>query len=109
MKFPVGEIPDPEIPEPEFDEFDEFGDRIIHAIISSEYVDEGGRTIQIVDNLHEWTTYTKQLSRNRDARMLERGEIDQAGLRRKNDAFHGVDFSKVRIVSIGGKPYEDID
>lgn len=106
MKMGGGEIPNPEIPEPEFDEF---GDRIIQPIISREYIDEGGRTIQIVDNLHEYSTYTKQLSRNRDARMLERGEIDQAGLRRKNDAFHGVDFSKVRIVSIGGKPYEDID
>lgn len=100
-----GEIPDPEIPEPAFDEF---GDRIVRPIISREYV-EKGRTIQIVDNLHEWSSYTKQLSRNRDAAMLERGEIDQAGLIRKNDIFAGLDFAEAKIVSIGDKKYEDID
>lgn len=105
MKMGGGEIPDPEIPEPEFDEF---GDRVIRPIISSEYI-ENGRRIQIVDNLHEWSSYSKQLSRNRDAQMLERGEIDQAGLIRKNDMFVGVDFSTAKIVSIGDKKYEDID
>lgn len=102
MKFPVGEIPDPEIPEPEFDEF---GDRIVRPI-------ESGRSPEghiYVENSNEWNAYIKQLSRNRDARMLERGEIDQAGLIKKNDLFYGVDFSKVRIVAIGDRKYEDID
>ncbi len=105
MKMGGGEIPDPENPEPEFDEF---GDRIIRPIISREYF-ENGRKIQIVDNLHEWSSYIKQLSRNRDAQMLERGEIDQAGLIQKNDIFAGVDFTETKIVSIGDKKYEDID
>lgn len=105
MRMGGREIPYPEIPEPDFDEF---GDRVIRPIISREYI-ENGRRIQIVDNLHEWSSYTKQLSRNRDARMLERGEIDQAGLIRKNDIFAGVDFTEAKIVSIGDKKYEDID
>lgn len=102
MKMGGGEIPDPEIPEPEFDEF---GDRIVRPI-------ESGRSPEghiYVENFNEWNAYIKQLSRNRDARMLERGEIDQAGLIKKNDLFYGVDFSKVRIVAIGDRNYEDID
>ncbi|MPR60649.1 hypothetical protein D7027_02225 [Ochrobactrum intermedium] len=91
------------LPEPEFDEF---GDKIIRPIESGRSRD--GRTIY-VKNLDEWTAYEKQLSRNRDARMLERGEIDQAGLIRKNCMFHDLDFSKVRIVAIGDRRYEDID
>lgn len=104
MKMGGGEIPEPEIPAPE-PEFDEFGDRIVRPI-------ENGRSPEghiYVDNFNEWNAYIKQHSRNRDARMLERGEIDQAGLIRKNDIFAGVDFSSAKIVSIGDKKYEDID
>ncbi len=91
------------MPEPELDEF---GDEIIRPMEASRSPD--GQTIY-VKNLNEWTAYEKQLSRNRDARMLERGEIDQAGLIRKNCMFHDLDFSKVRIVAIGDGRYEDID
>lgn len=73
MKIPM--------PEPELDEF---GDEIIRPIESGRSPD--GQTIY-VKNLNEWTAYEKQLSRNRDARMLERGEIDQAGLIRKTACF----------------------
>ena len=75
MKIPIPEnqmLPDPE--------FDEFGDKIIRPIESGRSAD--GRIIYM-ENLHEWNAYEKQLSRNRDARMLERGEIDKAGLIRK--------------------------
>lgn len=51
----------------------------------------------------------KQASRDRDAAMLASGQISMEDLRRKNDIFWGVDFSKVRIKSIGGVPYEDLD
>ncbi len=95
------------IPTPDLEpEFDEFGDKIVYPIGSGRSLD--GRTIYL-ENMAEYSAYTKQLSRNRDARMLENGEIDQAGLNRKNDIFYGVDFSKVKIVAIGDKKYEDID
>lgn len=95
------------IPQPDLEpEFDEFGDKIVYPIESGRSAD--GSTIYI-ENLAEYSAYIKQLSRNRDARMLENGEIDQAGLNRKNDMFFGVDFSKVRIVAIGDRKYEDID
>ncbi|MCH6206326.1 hypothetical protein L3V16_21105 [Brucella ciceri] len=98
-------IPDPEIPEPEFDEF---GDRIVRPIVLREFVEDGCK-IEVLENLHEWNAYIKQLSRNRDAAMLESGEINKAGLIRKNDIFCGVDFSKIRIVAVGDRKYEDID
>lgn len=101
MKIPMPD--DDLIPEPEFDEF---GDRIIRPIETGRSPD--GRTIYL-ENFDEWNAYTKQLSRNRDARMLENGEITQEGLIRKNCMFHGLDFSKVRIVAIGNRKYEDID
>lgn len=101
MKIPM---PDDEmIPEPEFDEF---ADRIIRPIESGRSPD--GRKIYL-ENFDEWNTYEKQLSRNRDARMLENGEITKEGLIRKNCMFHSLDFSKVRIVAIGNRKYEDID
>lgn len=95
------------IPSPEI-EFDEFGDEIVHPIVLREYVEDGCRH-EVLANFHEWRSYVKQLSRNRDAAMLERGEIDGAGLNRKNDVFQGVEFSKVKIVAIGDRKYEDID
>ncbi|MGQ5718825.1 hypothetical protein [Pseudochrobactrum asaccharolyticum] len=98
------------IPMPDLDdEFDEFGDRIVRPIIDREEVSADGRRTQYLKNMGEYSAYTKQVSRNRDARMLENGEIDELGLRKKNDAFFGYDFSKVRIVAIGDKKYEDID
>ncbi len=104
MKIPMPE--DDLIPEPEFDEF---GDRIIRPIVAYEEISPEGARLQYLKNHAEYVAYTKQVSRNRDARMLERGEIDQAGLNAKNSIFASLDFSKVRIVSIGGKRYEEID
>lgn len=95
------------IPSPKV-EFDEFGDEIVHPIVLREYVKDGCRH-EVLANFHEWRSYVKQLSRNRDAAMLECGEIDSAGLIRKNDIFQSVDFSKVRIVAVGDRKYEDID
>lgn len=96
-----------QIPQPDLDpEFDDFGDKIVYPIESGRSPD--GRTIYL-ENMAEYSAYTKQVLRNRDARMLENGEIDELGLRRKNDMFFGVDFSKVRIVAIGDKKYKDID
>jgi len=105
MKFSMPELDYDFVPE---GEFDEFGDRAVRAKVAHSYVENGVEHI-VIENFHKWRTYTKQLSRNRDARMLERGEIDERGLIRKNDVFSGVDFSKVRIVAIGDRRYEDID
>ena len=105
MKFSMPELDYEFIPEAEFDEF---GDRAIRAKVSHNYVENGVKYI-VIENFHEWRTYTKQLSRNRDARMLERGEIDNEGLNRKNSFFYDVDFSKMRILAIGDRKYEDID
>lgn len=96
------------IPSPEI-EYDEFGDEIIRPIVSREEINERGIKTIYLENMAAYSAYTKQVSRNRDARMLENGEIDELGLRKKNDAFFGFDFSKVKIVAVGDKKYEDID
>lgn len=100
MKIPVGEIPEPEI--------DEFGDVIIKPIIAAEYVKDGV-LIQELANHEQYAAYKKQVARNRDAKMLERGEINEEGLRRKNGFLNKFDFSKVRILAVGNRNYEDID
>jgi len=105
MKFSMPELDYDFIPE---EEFDEFGDRAIRAKVSRRYVENGVQHV-VVENFHEWRSYTKQLSRNRDARMLERGEIDEESLFRKNFFLSGLDFSKMRILAIGDRRYEDID
>lgn len=50
----------------------------------------------------------KQAARDYDRERLERGEITREDLRRENDFFYDVDFSKFRIVAIGGVPMEKL-
>jgi len=100
MKIPVGEIPEAEI--------DEFGNEIVKPNIAAEYVMDGVK-IQELSNFDEYAAYTKQLERNRDQSMLDDGRIDQAGLRKKNGMLNGCDFSKARIVAVGGRNIDEID
>lgn len=51
----------------------------------------------------------KQDSRDRDAAALAAGAMSQKDLIKKNDIFAGIDFSKAKIVSVGGRKYEDIN
>ncbi len=46
----------------------------------------------------------KQGSRDEELRRLKAGEITRAGLNRKSDFFVSIDFSKMRIKSVGGRP-----
>lgn len=101
MKLQAGEIPEPEI--------DEFGDEVVKPIISREYINEHGNRVQELANFQAVIDYEHDLMRNRDQAMLERGEIDQEGLRRKNGFLEGIDPKRFRIVAIGDRKYEDID
>lgn len=46
----------------------------------------------------------KQRSRDDDARRLAAGEIKKQELRKENSFFGALDVSKLRMLSIGGKP-----
>lgn len=50
----------------------------------------------------------KQEARDLDRVRLEHGEISRADLRRENDFFAEVDFSRFRIVAVGNRPIEQI-
>ncbi|WP_343314067.1 hypothetical protein AAIB41_02665 [Brucella sp. BE17] len=80
------------IPMPE-SERDVFGDEIIRPVVSS---NDGFE--MVVDNFDVWAAYTKEFERKRDAAMLERGEISQADLRKKNGMLSRRVLAKARIV-----------
>ncbi len=48
----------------------------------------------------------KPASRDEDLRRLKAGEIRPAELNRENDFFASIAFSKMRIKSIGGRPFD---
>ncbi|MCH6206325.1 hypothetical protein L3V16_21100 [Brucella ciceri] len=100
MKIPVDEIPEPEI--------DEFGVEVVKPIIAAEYMKDGVR-VQELENHTEWSAYTKQLNRNRDAAMLERGDITVKRLREKNGFLSGADLRQAKIVAVGDRKWEDVD
>ena len=46
----------------------------------------------------------KQLSRDRDAMLLQSGQITEAELKRRNSFFGALPIKRYRMVAIGGKP-----
>ena len=74
-------------------EFDEFGDEIVRPVVSHR---DG--LIEVVDNFDEWSAYTKELPRKRDAAMLEREDISQDEIRRKNGMLPRSVLAKARII-----------
>lgn len=46
----------------------------------------------------------KQLSRERDAMLLQSGQITAAELKRKNSFFGALPIKRYKMVAIGGKP-----
>lgn len=51
----------------------------------------------------------KQESRDRDAELLASGKVKPGDLDRKNGFLSSIDFSKVKIVAVGDRKFEDID
>jgi hypothetical protein len=47
---------------------------------------------------------SKEASRDWDERRVSAGEVSPAALRRENSFFASLDFSKFKMVAIGGKP-----
>ncbi len=46
----------------------------------------------------------KQLSRDRDAMLLQSGQVSMDEMKHRNSFFSAVPFKRFKIVAIGGKP-----